>query len=196
MRIAVVDTYDGSEPESRLKTDLSQFDSTFSLPTPNVSYNYPVPGPANLNSTSTGWGLEEALDLEWSHASGPGASIAMTFSPNSGVGLYEAVDWLVSNHLVDVISLSWGEPDVGVFNAWSTPCSVACNASSDGSYELLGPVLEAAALEGISVFVGERRLWLGGRHERGFNRLSLVRPVCNRGRGDVSLGLIHRRVAE
>ncbi|MGA8664600.1 MAG: hypothetical protein WB809_06010, partial [Thermoplasmata archaeon] len=153
VRIAVVDTYDGSEPESRLKTDLSQFDSTFSLPTPNVSYNYPVPGPANLNSTSTGWGLEEALDLEWSHASGPGASIAMTFSPNSGVGLYEAVDWLVSNHLVDVISLSWGEPDVGVFNAWSTPCSVACNASSDGSYELLGPVLEAAALEGISVFV-------------------------------------------
>ncbi|HLM90597.1 MAG TPA: PKD domain-containing protein [Thermoplasmata archaeon] len=153
VRIGVVDTYDGTETAMQLGKDLAQFDSTFSLPAPKVSYNYPDPGPANLNSSSTGWALEEALDIEWSHASAPGASIAMTFSPNSGVGLYEAVDWLVSNHLVDVISLSWGEPDVGVYNAYSGACSSACNASSDGSYELLGPVLEAAALEGISVFV-------------------------------------------
>ncbi len=99
-----------------------------------------------------GWGLEEALDLEWSHAAAPGASIAMTFAPNSNLGLYEAVDWLVSTHRVDVISLSWGEPDIGVYNSYASPCSAACNASADGSYEVLGPVLAAAALEGISVF--------------------------------------------
>ncbi len=154
VRIGVVDAYDGSENATRLNADLGQFDSAFSLAAPTVTYNYPVPGPADLNTSSTnpGWALEEALDLEWSHASAPGASIAMTFSPNSGAGLYEAVDWLVSNHLVDVISLSWGEPDVGEYNSYAGGCASACNASSDGSYEILGGILEAAALEGISVF--------------------------------------------
>jgi kumamolisin len=150
-RIAVVDVYDASEPQSRLASDLASFDSTFSLPAPAVSYNYPVNTSVNLNSTSTGWGLEEALDLEWSHASAPGASIAVTFAPNTNLGLYEAVNWLVATHRVDVVSLSWGEPDVGVFNAYNGECVQACNASTDGSYELLSPVLAAAALEGITV---------------------------------------------
>ncbi|MCI4373598.1 MAG: hypothetical protein L3K02_08165, partial [Thermoplasmata archaeon] len=153
VRIAVVDAYDGTEPQSQLASDLSGFDSTFNLPSPEVTFNYPVPTSQGLNSTSTGWGLEEALDIEWTHASAPGASIAMTFAPNSGVGLYLAVDWLVAHHLVDVISLSWGEPDVGIFNAYSGACTSECNATTDGSYEILSPVLQAAAVEGIGVFV-------------------------------------------
>jgi PKD repeat protein len=152
-RIGVVDTYDAGEGQDQLESDLGTFDSLFGLPNPTVSYNYPVPTVQDLNSTYSGWGTEEALDLEWSHASAPGASIAMTFAPNSGVGLYLAVDWLVSHHLVDVISLSWGEPDTGIFNAYSGPCSSECNATSDGSYEVLSPVLQAAAVEGIGVFV-------------------------------------------
>jgi PKD repeat protein len=152
-RIGIVDTYDGGQSQSALESDLASFDSEFSLPTPSVSYNYPVPTGTNLNATSDDWGVEEALDLEWAHASAPGASIAMTFAPNSGVGLYEAVDWLVAHQLVDVLSLSWGEPDVGVYNAYAGPCTTECNATSDGSYEVLGPVLAAAAAEGISVFV-------------------------------------------
>ncbi|MCI4342693.1 MAG: PKD domain-containing protein [Thermoplasmata archaeon] len=153
-RIGVVDAYDSGEPQTQLASDLATFDSLFDLPSPPVTFNYPVPSSLNLNETgSSGWGTEEALDIEWTHASAPGASIAMTFAPNSGVGLYLAVDWLVSHQRVDEISLSWGEPDVGVFNAFSGACSSECNASSDGSYEILGPVLEAAALEGISVFV-------------------------------------------
>jgi len=152
-RIGVVDTYDAAEPEDQLASDLGSFDSLFDLPAPPVTFNYPVPASQNLNSTFTGWGTEEALDLEWSHASAPGASIAFTFAPNSGVGLYLAVDWLVSHRLVDVISLSWGEPDVGTFNAFSGACTSECNATTDGSYEILSPVLQAAAVEGIGVFV-------------------------------------------
>jgi PKD repeat protein len=153
-RIGVVDTYDSAEPQSQLASDLSSFDSTFGLAAPTVNYNYPVPTATDLNtSSSSSWGFEEALDLQWTHATAPGASIAMTFAPNSGVGLYEAVDWLVSHQLVDVISLSWGEPDVGVYNAVNGACALQCNASTDGSYEILGPVLKAAAVEGISVFV-------------------------------------------
>ena len=76
----------------------------------------------------------------------------MTFAPDASAGLYFSVDWLVANQVVNVISLSWGEPDVGAFNPYSTPCSAGCNATSDGSYAILHPVLEAAALEGIGVF--------------------------------------------
>jgi PKD repeat protein len=152
-RIGIVDTYDAAEPEDELASDVGNFDSLFSLPAPNLTFNYPVPSSQDLNSTYTGWGTEEALDVEWSHASAPGASIVMTFAPNSGVGLYLAVDWLVSHRLVDVISLSWGEPDVGIYNAFSGACTSECNASTDGSYEILAPVLQAAAVEGIGVFV-------------------------------------------
>jgi PKD repeat protein len=153
-RIGVVDAYDSQETQNQLASDLDDFDSLFGLATPAVTFNYPVPTSTNLNSTgSSGWGTEEALDIEWNHALAPGASLAMTFAPNSGVGLYLAVDWLVSHQRVDVISMSWGEPDVGVFNAFSGACTSECNASSDGSYEILSPVLQAAALEGISVFV-------------------------------------------
>ncbi|MCI4348751.1 MAG: PKD domain-containing protein [Thermoplasmata archaeon] len=151
-RIGIVDTYDGFEPQSQLAKDLANFSASYSLRVGNVSYAYPVPSTTNLNSTSTGWGVEEALDLEWSRAMAPGASLVMTLAPDATTGLYSSVDWLVAHHAVDAITMSWGEPDVGIYNAYNGPCAFACNASSDGSYTLLHPVLEAAAAEGISVF--------------------------------------------
>ncbi len=150
--IGIVDTYDGAQSQDELADDLASFDTEYDLPTPDVHWVYAIPTTENLNSTSTGWGLEESLDLEWSHAAAPGASIDFAFSPDSGPGLYASVDWLVDHQAVNVISLSWGEPDVGIFNAYSGPCPNACNASTDGSYDLLDPVLELAAAEGISVF--------------------------------------------
>jgi PKD repeat protein len=149
--IGVVDAYDDAQTELELKTDLADFDSAESLPAPTVNYMYPVGPTTDINTTSTGWGPEESLDLEWSHASAPGATIDMTFSPNPNVGLYQAVDYLVAHQSVNVISMSWGEPDSGEYNAYAGPCALSCNASSDGSYALLGPVLEFAAAEGISV---------------------------------------------
>ena len=150
-RIGIVDTYDGAEPQTTLASDLAKFDSVYDLPYGNVSWLYPVAS-GNLNRTYTIWGTEEALDLEWSRAMAPGASIDMTFAPDSTYGLYASVDYLVAHHSVDVLSMSWGENDVGVYNAVSGPCPYECNASSDGSYGILHPVLEAAAAEGISVF--------------------------------------------
>jgi kumamolisin len=149
--MAVVDTYDGSEPQPQLSADLASFDTDVGLAAGTVDYLYPVPTSRNLNDTSTGWALEEALDLEWARAMAPAATIKMTFAPDPTAGLYESVDWLVAHHAADVISLSWGEPDVGVFNAYFSACPSACNATSDGSYALLHPVLEDAALEGITV---------------------------------------------
>ncbi|MCI4357294.1 MAG: PKD domain-containing protein [Thermoplasmata archaeon] len=149
--LAVVDAYDGTEPQSQLQTDLARFDSATGTPAGNVSYLYPVPTSNNLNSTSTGWGFEESLDIEWARAMAPGAALKMTFAPDATSGLYASVDWLVAHRAANVLSLSWGENDVGVYNAFSTSCSSGCNATTDGSYALLHPVMEAAALEGITV---------------------------------------------
>lgn len=149
--LAVVDTYDGNEPQGQLATDLGSFESALGLAAGTVNYLYPVPTSRNLNATSTGWALEEALDLEWARAMAPAATIKMTFAPDPTAGLYGSVDWLVAHHAADVISLSWGEPDVGMYNAYALACASACNATTDGSYALLHPVLEDAALEGITV---------------------------------------------
>ncbi len=154
-RIGIVDAYDGGEPQSQLTSDLGAFAGQFGLRPGNLSYAYPVPTAQrdlNISGLNTGWGLEEALDLEWARASAPGASIVMAFSPDPGPGLLYAVNWLVATHAVDVISMSWGEPLTGVYNAYSQPCASACNASTDGTYAILDPVFEAAAAEGISLF--------------------------------------------
>jgi kumamolisin len=149
--VAVVDTYDGTEPQTQLESDLASFESITGTPAGTVDYLYPVPTTTNLNSTSTDWGFEEALDLEWARATAPGATTKMTFAPDATAGLYGSVDWLVAHGAANVISLSWGENDVGVYNAFAGACTSGCNATTDGSYDLLHPVLEAAALEGISV---------------------------------------------
>ncbi|HKV90201.1 MAG TPA: protease pro-enzyme activation domain-containing protein, partial [Thermoplasmata archaeon] len=149
--LAVVDTYDGFENQTQLQSDLAAFEAATSTSAGTVDYLYPVPTGANLNATSTGWALEEALDLEWARAMAPAATIKMTFAPDPTAGLYGSVDWLVAHRAADVLSLSWGENDVGVYNAVNGGCVSGCNATSDGSYALLHPVLVAAALEGITV---------------------------------------------
>jgi PKD repeat protein len=153
-RVAVVDAYSSVEPQPLLETDLGAFEVRSELAPGTVNYLYPDPASGDLNSSANlPWGFEDALDIEWARAAAPGATVDMTFSPNAGPGLYEAVDWLVAHQAADVISMSWGEPDVGIYNAAvSLPCSSACNASTDGSYGILSPVLEFAAAEGISVF--------------------------------------------
>jgi len=153
-RIAVVDAYSSGETQTDLASDYAQFDSQEALPSGGLSFLYPVPTSANLNASGVnpGWALEDALDVEWVHAAAPGAAVEMVFSPNAGPGLYFAIDWLVSARATDVLSMSWGEPEVGIYNAVKTPCSSACNASSDGSFAILDPVLELAAAEGISTF--------------------------------------------
>lgn len=150
-RVAVVDTYDGSENQTQLASDVSAFTGHFGLALGTIEYRYPVPTARDLNGTATGWGTEEALDLEWSRAIAPAATIEMTLAPDAGAGLYGSVDWLIAHQAADVISLSWGEPDTGVYNAYLTPCATACNATSDGSYDVLHPALADAAAEGITV---------------------------------------------
>jgi kumamolisin len=148
--IAVVDIYDSADPQSQLASDIASFDSSCGVAAPPAEiFAYPVPNA--LYNYSSQWGDETDLDLQWSHAMAPGATIEEAFSPYTGMGLYQSVDWLVAGDRVNSISLSWGEGDVGLWA--SSTCTFWCNASSDGSYAIFHPVLQAAIAEGISVFV-------------------------------------------
>ena len=190
--IGVVDVYDGIEPQAQLVGDVATFTTSYGLPHGTIHYLYPVPTSANLNTTSTGWGSEEALDLEWSRATAPGATIDMTFAPDPTTGLYSSVDWLVAHQAVNVISLSWGEPDVGAYNPYAGACASACNASSDGS------VLHPPSGDGGRGAPGHQRLRGVGRlrrrlwDERRGDELPCLGPVGDGRRGHQP-GREHRR---
>ncbi|MHB8351277.1 MAG: protease pro-enzyme activation domain-containing protein, partial [Thermoplasmata archaeon] len=131
--VAVVDSFDSAYPQASLASDFSQFTSQFGLPGGAVTYAYPVPAGGTLNSTpSDNWADEDALDLQWARASAPGDNVLDTLTANSNAALYSAVDWIVAGDRAQVISLSWGEQDTGVYNAVDGGCAYACNASSDG----------------------------------------------------------------
>lgn len=76
----------------------------------------PLPQPPN-NGTGQedhfGWAVEVSLDVEWAHATAPGANIILVTTPTAetlGVQgfppMMNAVQYVVDHHLADVISMS------------------------------------------------------------------------------------------
>jgi subtilase family serine protease len=68
------------------------------------------------------WAVEVSLDVEWAHATAPGANIILVTAPTAetlGVQgfspMMNAVQYVVDNHLADVISMSLGAGE-GTFN--------------------------------------------------------------------------------
>ncbi len=78
-----------------------------------TSSNYHAYNPEGVTITGADYGadVETDLDVEWAHASAPGANIALvqTFIDNEDIqyGIYYAI----ANNLGNVISLSYGEPE-------------------------------------------------------------------------------------
>lgn len=127
--IALVDAYDDPTAAS----DLAYFSSHFGLPAANFSVVYAnssfgtlggltascsgTPPPANANF---GWDVEEALDIEWSHAMAPSAKIILVEACSQSLPdlLYaEQVAGLeVSKYGGGDISNSWGYPESWVGN--------------------------------------------------------------------------------
>ena len=58
-------------------------------------------------SGSSGWSIEESLDIEWVHAMAPMANIILFEASNTGTGLYTAVQTAASTAGVDVVNMSW-----------------------------------------------------------------------------------------
>ena len=154
--VGIVDAYDSAETQSMLSTSLTQWASGGGLPAPHENFLYPIPTTYNLNnSASSGWGGETNLDQSMVDMTAPGATIDVTFASDQSFAVYEAVDYLVAHNVSQVISMSWGEPDVGMMQVPpQNPCLAyySCNASWDGSYAFLHPVFAEAAAIGITPF--------------------------------------------
>ncbi len=121
--IVIIDSY-GSPT---IQSDLQAFDQGYGLPAPPsfkiVSPLGTVPFDPN-NSTMVSWAFETTLDVEWSHAMAPGASIVLMTSPvaeTEGVqGLTEFMyleQYAVQYNLGKIISQSWAATENTLFNS-------------------------------------------------------------------------------
>jgi subtilase family serine protease len=99
-----------------IQSDANAFSAQFGLPrltSANFSViDYPVPSPCDFPD------VEESLDVEWAHAIAPGANIVVLVTPNieTDAGFAQDIDvallYAVSNHLGNVISFSYGLPEI------------------------------------------------------------------------------------
>jgi subtilase family serine protease len=123
-----------------IQHDLQLFDATFGLPDPklNIIQPFGVP-PFDINDPNqTGWAGEITLDVEWSHAVAPDATIDLVeASSNNDQDLYNVTKYAVDHRLGDVISQSFGEGEICMDPA-------ILHAQHQLFFQ--------AALEGISVF--------------------------------------------
>jgi subtilase family serine protease len=143
--IALVDSF-GSDT---IRSDLSVFNTAFGLPhmcgeTPAVScssgtprFNIlevqgsppPVPPPPNNGTGQENhnlWALEVSLDVEWAHATAPLANILLVTTPTAetlGVQGFQqmmnAEQYVIDNHLADVISQSFAAGEASFHNGFA-----------------------------------------------------------------------------
>src|SRR3989442_9751715 len=98
-RIAIVDAYG----DPKISGDLSSFDALAGLPSPTLNIYYPDGTPGARDG---GWALETALDVEWSHAVAPAATIDLVVAYDSGLGhIYDGISY-VATHLTNETALS------------------------------------------------------------------------------------------
>jgi subtilase family serine protease len=117
-----------------IETDAAVFSGFYGLGPLNLTVYQPGGPPATQNA---GWATETSLDVEWAHSVAPGAAIALIEAPtNSFDDLDAAILFAVDNELGNVISNSYGAPEVELGGVPFTP---------------LDDLLLTAASQGISV---------------------------------------------
>lgn len=139
--------------------DLTNFRTLFGLPAVNFQRTYTPtfsssnPGiqscGANAPVTSNGDECEAALDVQWSGAVAPGATINLVISgsTNTTFGGDTSAQWIIDNNLAKIIGYSYGECELGL--------GTAGNAFYGGSPTVKDSVGEwkQAAAQGITVVV-------------------------------------------
>jgi kumamolisin len=180
--IAIVDAFD----DPNASADLQHFSSQFGL-TPITASSFQVvfaphgtfppgacTGPATrpLSALGTGWDVEESLDIEWSHAMAPGATVYLVEAQsNSLLDLFCAVS--VAGNLVQAagggeISMSWGSGEFSsetlgdpVFTAPSVVYFASTGDSPGTEYPSVSPNVVAVGGTSLSFdpasgnFIGE-----------------------------------------
>jgi subtilase family serine protease len=109
--IVIVDAFQSPT----IQKDLAAFDAIWNIPAP-PSFNIIAPdGLTPFDKTSpnqVGWSSEISLDVEWSHAVAPGATIDLVLAKsNDDVDILSATRYAVEHNLGDVISQSFGEAE-------------------------------------------------------------------------------------
>ena len=106
--IVIIDAFQNPQ----IVSDLALFDSTFRLPTPTLN----IIAPQGLtpfdptNADQLNWAAEIALDVQWSHAIAPGATIDLVLSKSDqDADLLAAQRFVVNHNLGDALSQSFGE---------------------------------------------------------------------------------------
>src|SRR5262249_43106310 len=102
--IGIVDAFD----DPNVFQDLDVFDNAFGLPGPASSFLTKAT-PQGKPRTNSSWAGEIALDVEWAHATAPGAHILLVeAASNSLSNLLSAVSYAASQPGVVAVSMSWG----------------------------------------------------------------------------------------
>ena len=109
--IVIVDAY-GSPT---MAADLHDFDVAMGLPDPNFTQITPAGDPPAFdpsNDNQIGWGVETSLDVEWAHATAPGANIVLAVAKsNEDADILAATKAVIDGNLGDVVSQSFGEAE-------------------------------------------------------------------------------------
>lgn len=116
--IAIIDAY----VDASITNDFNAFSLEYGLPTATTT-NFEIhPMTTGIASaTKGGWDLEEALDVEWSHAIAPNAKILFVECKSpSNTNLLAGVAYASSRTDVVAISMSWGSDDFSGENLYDT----------------------------------------------------------------------------
>ena len=114
-QVAIVDAY-GSPTVAQ---DLAAYDAEFGLPAADLHVYYPngqvTFDPNAQRGLEVGWAEETSLDVQTVHALAPGARINLIVASSPyGNDLNVAERFAVSNHLGDVMTMSFGSPEVAI----------------------------------------------------------------------------------
>ncbi len=134
--IVIIDA--GLQPQAQ--TDANVFSAMYGLPALNGSnYALYAPGGGVFTGAQYGTDIETDLDVEWAHAIAPGAKIALIQSySGDDEDFQSSLLYAVTNHLGNVISLSYGNPETEL---------------SPLSLDVYNSIAELAAAQGISLQV-------------------------------------------
>jgi subtilase family serine protease len=161
--IAIVEAYDdpsfvdstvnGSPNPAFSSSDLALFDRQFGLPDPPSFTKYnesgqttglPGTDPAGAGNADGNWEDEEALDIEWAHATAPGASIDLIEANSPFMVLPGPGGNLVASDLLKAVTTAQGLPGVTVVSM-SFYQSISGESAFDPYFSHAGVAFVAAA---------------------------------------------------
>lgn len=140
-QVAIIDAY-GSPT---VASDLATYSKAFGLPPANLHVYYPSGQPTYnplQHAGETGWAEETSLDVQTVHGLAPGATINLIVaaSPN-GNDLNVAENYAITNHLGNVMSMSFGAPEAAI-----------AGGGNNLQLQQADAIYQQAAQLGVSVF--------------------------------------------